>query len=53
MNISKVRRPKDPKAIQDCPMCRGYGSYSALNIGEYEETMQSMKCSCHKKKVTK
>lgn len=40
----------NPQAKKDCPMCRGRGCYTALDVGEYEDTLMSMKCACTARK---
>ena len=37
-------------ADKDCVMCGGSGYYMALNVGEYDENMMSVRCCCTNKK---
>ena len=36
----------NPKARKNCPSCRGLGYYTALSVGEYDETTVTVTCAC-------
>ena len=44
----EIRARREEEKSGKCPRCNGSGTYEALNIGEYDEEMVTVRCACIK-----